>query len=292
LTSHLHTPTLRLVSLHPLLSVSLYFLRVPEIHDGFAWKTFFARSTTVREVINLVTDELGLTKALPVPGGGTIEYVLEEVWVDGQIERTSFTYELPLFHIGDSYKMIEPTRVPVTSVLSEVLETPHVSKPLSRSATREFRFCVPDEWYRRSKPRSLSTASLTPSEATIKHLAELEDDLSDGEGTAKQKHDANSPPPNNKIGKGDWKETFSQNRISTFFDGWLPSSNTSHNADSPPLERMSVSEPKLLDQSTVEREMLTKSEENASDEDEGDLADFHQMVVRPLHLRAFFFCHH
>jgi hypothetical protein len=86
LTSHLHTPTLRLVSLHPLLSVTLSFLRVPEIHDGFSWKSFIARSTTVREVIDSVSDELGLTKALPVPGGGVLDYILEEVWRDGKAE--------------------------------------------------------------------------------------------------------------------------------------------------------------------------------------------------------------
>lgn len=88
----MHTPTLRLVSLHPLLSVHFYFLRVPEIHDGFAWKTFVARSTTVREVIDAVSDELGLTKTLPVPGGGPLEYVVEEVWIDGQAESTRTLY--------------------------------------------------------------------------------------------------------------------------------------------------------------------------------------------------------
>lgn len=83
LTSHLHSPVLRLVSLHPSLSVSVSFLRVPEIHDGFAWRCFFSRNTTVRDIIESVLDSLGLTKSLPVPGGGTVQYVLEEVWVEG-----------------------------------------------------------------------------------------------------------------------------------------------------------------------------------------------------------------
>jgi len=83
LTSHLHSPVLRLVSLHPSLSVSVSFLRVPEIHDGFAWRCFFSRSTTVRDIIESVLDSLGLTRSLPVPGGGTVHYVLEEVWVEG-----------------------------------------------------------------------------------------------------------------------------------------------------------------------------------------------------------------
>ena len=86
LTSHLHAPVLRLVSLHPSLSVSVSFLRVPEIHDGFAWKCFFSRAATVRDVVEYILDTLGLTRSLPVPGGGTVLYVLEEVWAEGDAE--------------------------------------------------------------------------------------------------------------------------------------------------------------------------------------------------------------
>ena len=66
------------------------FLRVPEIHDGFQWKTFLSRATTVQDVIDTVVSELGLTRSLPIPGGGVLEYVLEEVWSDGGTERESF----------------------------------------------------------------------------------------------------------------------------------------------------------------------------------------------------------
>lgn len=38
------------------------------------------------ELIALVSRELGLVKSLPVPGGGNISYVVEEVWVDGDTE--------------------------------------------------------------------------------------------------------------------------------------------------------------------------------------------------------------
>lgn len=89
LTSHLHSPVLRLVSLHPLLSLSLSFIRVPEIHDSFKYKFFISRSTTVNDVVNSVIQELGLTKSLPIPGGGNLEYVLEEVWTDGGSESMS-----------------------------------------------------------------------------------------------------------------------------------------------------------------------------------------------------------
>lgn len=92
LTSHLHTPTLRLVSLHPSLSLVLSFLRVPEVHDGFEYKVFIGRASTVGTVIDQVTDELGLTKSLPVPGGGALEYVLEEVWIDNEAESEPTHY--------------------------------------------------------------------------------------------------------------------------------------------------------------------------------------------------------
>lgn len=80
----MHTPTLRLVSLHPSLSVTLSFARVPEIHETFTWKVFFARVSTAKDVIETVAEELGLAKTLPVPGAGTLEYVLEEVFSDGK----------------------------------------------------------------------------------------------------------------------------------------------------------------------------------------------------------------
>jgi diaphanous 1 len=86
LTSHLHSPALRLVSLHPSLSVTVSFLRVPEIHDGFTWKCFFSRTTIVRDVVESILDTLGLPRSLPVPGGGTVRYVLEEVWAESDAE--------------------------------------------------------------------------------------------------------------------------------------------------------------------------------------------------------------
>jgi diaphanous 1 len=98
LTSHLHSPVLRLVSLHPSLFVSVSFLRIPEIHDGFAWKCFFSRNTAVQDVIESVLDSLGLTRSLPVPGGGAVHYVLEEVWAEGDAESASHVALAVLFN--------------------------------------------------------------------------------------------------------------------------------------------------------------------------------------------------
>lgn len=86
LTSHLHTPYLRLISLHPHLTLAVSFLRVPQIHDGFRWTVYLARSTTAEEVLAAIVDEFGLSKAMDGPGGGNIDYVLEEVWQDGEAE--------------------------------------------------------------------------------------------------------------------------------------------------------------------------------------------------------------
>lgn len=89
------------MSLHPSLSVSVSFLRVPEIHDGFAWRCFFSRNTTVRDIIESVLDFLGLARSLPVPGGGTIHYVLEEVWVEGDAGSESHVaISIVLTHIS------------------------------------------------------------------------------------------------------------------------------------------------------------------------------------------------
>lgn len=76
--------------MHPHLVVQLAFARVPEIHDGFRWKVFVAKATIAQEVVDRATEELGLARSLPVPGAGALEYVLEEVWTDGQTERTSY----------------------------------------------------------------------------------------------------------------------------------------------------------------------------------------------------------
>lgn len=40
------------------------------------------------EVVEVVLKELGLTKVLPVPGGGNLTYVVEETWRDGDVEST------------------------------------------------------------------------------------------------------------------------------------------------------------------------------------------------------------
>jgi len=98
LTSHLHKPVLRLVSLHPFLSLTVSFLRVPQIHDGYEWSLFISRGTTVEAAVELVVTELGLSRNLPILGGGNFEYALEEVWTEGSAERKMPSLILVLFY--------------------------------------------------------------------------------------------------------------------------------------------------------------------------------------------------
>lgn len=56
---------------------------MPEIHDDFEYKLFISRTTTVSAAIDSIMEELGLAKSIPIPGAGNLEYVLEEVWTDG-----------------------------------------------------------------------------------------------------------------------------------------------------------------------------------------------------------------
>lgn len=92
MTGHMHSPILRLVSRHPQLSLMLTFLRVPEIHDEFEYNVFLSRTMVITDVINLVVKELGLTQTLPISGGGKLEYVLEESWVDGDLQSEIPSY--------------------------------------------------------------------------------------------------------------------------------------------------------------------------------------------------------
>ncbi|GAW03196.1 FH2-domain-containing protein [Lentinula edodes] len=87
MTGHMQQPVLRLVSLNSYLTLDLSFLRLPEIHDSFAYKLFISRQTLVSTVITQVIDELGLALSIPIPGGGPLEYIMEEVWTDGSSEN-------------------------------------------------------------------------------------------------------------------------------------------------------------------------------------------------------------
>ncbi|KIY49480.1 hypothetical protein FISHEDRAFT_65448 [Fistulina hepatica ATCC 64428] len=207
-TTHFQNPVLRLVSLNARLCISLTFLRVPEIYDGFQYKVFLAPSMTTADLIELVIIELGLARALPIPGGGTLEYVLEVSYNNNE----------------------NRSRLPPTAALLSV----------DNGAARQYVLCIPDEWYRRPKSHRTSSGSRSSSTAASHDLENLsESGAEEDEGTAKAAkiHD-NSPTQQRRY-------THSQNRLSGFFDDWLNSGSTP--SDMPAEKRKSiVSEPVLV----------------------------------------------
>jgi diaphanous 1 len=128
----MHTPTLRLVSLHPSLSVTLSFVRVPEIHETFTWKVFFARASTAKDVIDAVVEELGLARTLPIPGAGTLRICIGRgLWrmVNPNASPVSL-YLLP------SNSIPGPTRLSPSVDFSEILEAAQKKSPANSPSYR------------------------------------------------------------------------------------------------------------------------------------------------------------
>lgn len=268
------------MSLHPLLRVPLSFARVPDVHDGFAWTVYLARSTTAGEAVQEVVDRFGLVKSLPVPAkaGGDIEYVLEELR-DGS--KCSL---YPLDQAGpDIYS--DTTRLsPDTSMSTLIEQSQHSSQPV------QCVFCVPDEWYRRSSTNSrITSVSMSPSESTLKRLSELEE-AEETEGTEKVRQSPQASAPASPMAKRSSDGsggTFSSRRFSSIFDGWLGGAATS---DSPVIGSTTVEEQKEEESSgqkpkrpivsePVALEVHTASASDSEDESGLDENDFEQMIV-------------
>lgn len=289
LTSHLHTPTLRIVSLHPFLSLTCSIVRVPEIHDGFQWKLFISRSSTVHDAVDAIIHELGLAQSLAIPGGGNLEYVLEEVWSFNDRESEWPTY---FEHMNKSFRTSaqESYRIPLDSTLSSVLESPLFPNPFPGAASRSYRFCIPDEWYRRSKSRSVSPTAPRNALGDLESPEKSEDE-SEGEGTAKQKalarsSSTTSPPTSPGFAAPiDWRGSMSQARLSSIFESWIHPSGSSSSSTSSRSERKSVSEPRLVEHTTggnVQTSPAGSYDPLPLDQqqDEGvDRIDFEQMLV-------------
>ena len=151
-------------------------------------------------------------------------------------------------------------------------------------ARRCFRFSVPDEWYRRSRPRSTSSMSLEPSESTIKAVQEMEASEEEEEsGTAKQiparPASIVSLSSSAKTSSTEWRQSLSQARLSSVFDSWLrsPTSTPPRVAKVSTPERMSVSEPKLMDRTYGDTDSQTSQDD--SGEESLDTDEFEQLLV-------------
>jgi diaphanous 1 len=174
------------------------------------------------------------------------------------------------------------TRLPYSLLVKNVIESPIFSNPFSARARRGFRFCVPDEWYRRSKPHSIS---LQPSGSTIKRtVVSREGDYeADEEGTAKF-HTAASHISSSTaaapLAPPDWRSSISQARLSSLFDVWKrPASPTSPSPAGVNHEKKIVSEPKLVEQHSGSSLLSTGNEATEVDQTFNS-ADFEQMLVR------------
>lgn len=153
------------------------------------------------------------------------------------------------------------------------------------AAKQQFRFCVPDEWYRRSKSKGVSPAA-GPSASTIRRLAALQEDGDEDndEGTAKIGNLSASPSQQNVAKTVEQRGLVTQGRLSSIFDGWLkPTSPTSSSRTSAVISssnRKSVSEPMLVNQTmTFTRSSLSGSDANDSENEDEFESAFEEMLV-------------
>lgn len=182
-------------------------------------------------------------------------------------------------HLANLPSMLkEFLRLPNSILVSNVIGSPLTSNPFqSSSAWRSFRFCVPDEWFHRSKSH-LPAFLLVPSQSTLRHLASEDEGTSpEDEGTAKQQKF-----PNERRDP-DWLSSLSQSRLSRLFDGWLSTpastSPTRTNLMSA-SDRVNVSEPKLIEHLTGDTYSLNDGDSTGeSNGEEPFTAAFEQMLV-------------
>jgi len=173
-------------------------------------------------------------------------------------------------------------------VLHELLKYRFAPNPFSAKARRVYRFCVPEEWYRRSRSRNVSRESAGPSESTLRRLASLQE----SEESEEDEDDGTAKGASSQTQKGTTKEMtkaveeqglVTSRRLSSMFDGWLYSSQPSSSSApdrssivSVAEKRKSVSEPKLLDQA------LNSNKHEAGDGKDGDSdleSRFEEMMV-------------
>lgn len=184
--------------------------------------------------------------------------------------------------------LTESHRVPYDANASNIVENFFHEKP-SPAASRSFRVCIPDEWYRRSRSRRNSAASLTPSDDTVKRLESLEESdeedsgEGEGDGTAKQKgriQETVSSSPGFFTANSEWRSSMSQSRLSSIFDSWRQSTGSTNATISPPSspEKKIVSEPTLIPQNTG-GPFNAKTSSNVSSKEAIDVVEFEHMLV-------------
>ena len=184
-----------------------------------------------------------------------------------------------------SYTFAGAATLPHDALFYDLFHSFDLPSTFSANARRYFRFSVPDEWYRRSRPRPTSSLSLESSESLTEESQDVEtSEEEDGDGTAKQTRASavsDIPPPlKAKSESADWRQSLSQGRLSSVFESWLrPSTPTSPTraAKNFTPERMSVSEPKLLERTG--EDVTSRTNHDDVVEADLDIGDFEQMLV-------------
>jgi diaphanous 1 len=128
--------------------------------------------------------------------------------------------------------------LPYDSVLYEILAFPYTVNPFTRKAKRTFRFCIPEEWFRRPDH---------PKGKSRNREANTLDDKNDseGEGTAKAIQYPAGVPVQGTIEK----DLMPQNTLSSIFTGFLRPMSPDGSIESS-TKRKTVSEPVLVKQHT------------------------------------------
>jgi diaphanous 1 len=178
------------------------------------------------------------------------------------------------------------SRLPVTSVVFNLTGFPFSPNPFKSTAKRKFRICVPDEWYRCAKPRTIQSAP-APSDSTMRRLAAMQSDEEssdeEGEGTARMGDQTPGRP--NSAKDLEQRGLVTQGRLSSLFEGWTnhsPPSPDRNSASFTPENRKSVSEPRLVDQAIYNplgRHSIADT--NTKDEENADFSEksFEEMLV-------------
>ena len=167
-------------------------------------------------------------------------------------------------------------------MLYDVLAFPHHANPFTRKAKRKFRFCVPEEWYRRPGDRNAPSRADKGLTVTDGHSS-LSNNDSEGEGTAKAIKSAQPVAPSSVKEATEKRISATQNRLSSMITGFLlPSppttSFTPDNAVVSTNKLKTVSEPVLLEQQHTGNSVRTVDEDGSSIEDI-DVDAFEAMLV-------------
>lgn len=173
---------------------------------------------------------------------------------------------------------LESSKLHMSLPMHPILVSAYSPNPFSSSAKRVFKFCVPDEWYRRSKSRKTSATSFEPSDSTIKRLASLQEaeDEDGDEGTAKLRGVASSETHQSAALTTDRRGLITQNSSSNWFRPVSPASPTRSVAFTGADIRKSVSEPIHLDLVAENGLANANSGEGLDDVDD---ADFERILV-------------